>query len=47
MTFANNLDTDRAAQNVRPHMRSIFFDALIIYQQKLVDGKAEILFLVI
>ena len=34
MTFANNLDPDKAPQNVGLHLRSKLFDIQIIYQQK-------------
>ena len=33
MTFANNLDSDEAPQDVGPHLRSNLFDSHIIYQQ--------------
>ena len=34
MTFANNLDPDKAPQKVGLHLRSKLFDIQIIYQQK-------------
>ena len=34
MTYANNLDPDKAQQNVGLHLRSKLFDIQIIYQQK-------------
>ena len=35
MTYANNLDTDEAPQNVGLHLRSKLFDIQIIYQQNI------------
>ena len=41
MTFANNLDPDKAPQNVGLHLRSKLFDIQIIYQQKKMGGNNE------
>ena len=34
LTFANNLDPDKAPQNVGPHLRSKLFDIQITYQEQ-------------